>query len=199
MTELKKKRIKSVLKYSWPFYIVLGLIIAILFSVIFSIAHPTPAYKVLTLFVSGEVTDADKLRNDMFDKFQDKELKSFSCISSRPTDKGYDAKLTIPGYNSADVLIIPTSKLEKIHVSDFALDLSDELISSFYQGYELYKQEETNYGIKINKETVKEYMNLPSEDCYMFLNGNSQNLGDYSSKPVKEHDMALNVVKDWGM
>ena len=54
--------------------------------------------------------------------------------------------------------------------------------------------------MKIDKNKVEQYMTLPNEDCYMFLNGKSQNLGKYSIyKPVAEHDMALNVVKDWGM
>ena len=199
MTELKKQRIKSVLKYTWPLYLVMGFASVLVLNIIFHVAHPTPAYKTLTLFVSGEVTDAKKLKNDMMDKYQEKELKSFSCISSKPSDANYNQKLTIPGYASADVLIIPVSKLNNVVVSDFALDLSDELINSFYQGYELYKKDDVNYGIKVNKEIVKEYITLPEEECYLLLNGKSQNLGDYSKKPVKEHDMALNVVKDWGM
>ena len=56
-----------------------------------------------------------------------------------------------------------------------------------------------NLGIKINKEKVSDYMTLPEEDCYMVLNAKSANTGDYSIKPVSEHDMALTLVKDWGM
>ena len=56
-----------------------------------------------------------------------------------------------------------------------------------------------NYGIKLDKEKVTDYMTLPSEECYMVLNGKSENTGEYSSKGIKEHNNALNVVKDWGM
>ena len=125
--------------------------------------------------------------------------ESVSTISADPNEGHYNTKLSIPGYSSADVLIIPVSKLENLDASYFAIDLKDELITSFYSGYSFYKQAEVNYGIKINKETVEPYMSLPNEDCYMFLNGNSYNIGEYANKPVKEHDLALHLVKQWGM
>ena len=199
MNALKKKRIKATFKYTWPLYIVSAVVIALGLNFIFSVTHRTPAYKTLTIFVSGEVTDNKKLRTDMLSKFKEKEIKSFSCISSKPTDATYNSKLTVAGYNSADVLIIPASKLDSVVVSAFAIDLKDELVNSFYQGYDLYKQEGINYGVKINKEKVASYMTLPDEECYLLLNGKSANLGDYSKNPVKEHDMALYVVQDWGM
>ena len=199
MNALKKQRIKTVLKYTWPFYIVGGLIVYIALSVVFKLAHPIPAYKTLTLFVTGEVTDTKKFSQDMIDKYQDKELKSVSCIASRLTDGNYTTKLSVAGYTSADVLIIPFSKLETLNASYFAIDLKNELIETYYQDYSLYKQNDLNYGIKINKNKVAEYLALPEEDCYMLFNANSQNLGDYSKKPVKEHNTALLIVKDWGM
>ena len=199
MNALKKKRIKATFKYTWPLYIVSAVVIALGLNFIFSVTHRTPAYKTLTIFVSGEVTDNKKLRTDMLSKFKEKEIKSFSCISSKPTDATYNSKLTVAGYNSADVLIIPASKLDSVVVSAFAIDLKDELVNSFYQGYDLYKQEGINYGVKIDKEKVASYMTLPEEDCYLLLNGKSTNLGDYSKNPVKEHDMALYVVQNWGM
>ena len=199
MNALKKKHIKATFKYTWPLYIVSAVVIGLGLNFIFSVTHRTPAYKTLTIFVSGEVTDNKKLRTDMLSKFKEKEIKSFSCISSKPTDATYNSKLTVAGYNSADVLIIPASKLDSVVVSAFAIDLKDELVNSFYQGYDLYKQEGINYGVKINKEKVASYMTLPDEECYLLLNGKSVNLGDYSKNPVKEHDMALYVVQDWGM
>lgn len=199
MNALKKKRIKATFKYTWPLYIVSAVVIGLGLNFIFSVTHRTPAYKTLTIFVSGEVTDNKKLRTDMLSKFKEKEIKSFSCISSKPTDATYNSKLTVAGYNSADVLIIPASKLDSVVVSAFALDLKDELVNSFYQGYDLYKQEGINYGVRINKEKVASYMTLPDEECYLLLNGKSANLGDYSKNPVKEHNMALYVVQDWGM
>jgi len=199
MNALKKNRIKATMKYTWPFYLISGVLIVILLNVIFGIAHKLPAYKSLTIFVSGEVTDSKSLKDDLLETYQDKELKNITTISARVSDNEYNAKLTIPGYSSADVLIIPFSKVEKLDASYFAIDLKDELVTSFYNGYTFYSQKEVRYGIKINKETVKPYMSLPEEDCYMFLNGGSQNIGEYANKPNKEHDLALQLVKQWGM
>lgn len=200
MTELKKKRIKTVLKYSWPFYLVLALVVFGGMGFIYRVAHPLPAYKSLTIFVSGGLTDVQKLKEDMLDKYQDKEIKSFSCIASEPNDSHYRTKLTVAGYSRADVLILPTSKLTNTNPGTFSINLSDDLVNSFYQGYTFYLNEGVKYGIQIDKEKVKQYMTLPNEDCYMFLNGRSKNLGDYSlTKPVTEHDVALHVAKDWGM
>ena len=199
MNALKKTRIKTVMKYTWPFYLISGVLIVILLNIIFGIVHKIPAYKSLTIFVSGEVTDSKALKNDLLEAYKDKDLKNISTISAKVSDNQYNTKLTIPGYNSADILILPLSKIDSLDASYFALDLKDELITSFYSGYTLYSQKEVKYGIKINKETVKSYMTLPNEDCYMFLNGGSENLGEYSNKPNKEHDLALHLVKRWGM
>ncbi len=199
MNALKKTRIKTVMKYTWPFYLISGVLIVVLLNIIFGIVHKIPAYKSLTIFVSGEVTDSKALKNDLLEAYKDKDLKNISTISAKVSDNQYNTKLTIPGYNSADILILPLSKIENLDASYFALDLKDELITSFYSGYTFYSQKEVNYGIKINKEIVKSYMALPNEDCYMFLNGGSENLGEYSNKPNKEHDLALHLVKRWGM
>ena len=182
MNQFQKERIVNHIRYAWPAYVISGLLIAGGLSLVFSIVHKLPEYKTLTIFVSGEVTDAKALKE-----------------SANPNEGHYNTKLTIPGYSSADILIIPVSKLENLDASYFAIDLKEELITSFYSGYSFYKQDEVNYGIKINKETVKPYMSLPNEDCYMFLNGASYNIGEYANKPVKEHDLALHLVKQWGM
>ena len=199
MTDIKKARIKTNMRYSWPVYIVSAILIGLLMTFIFSLVHKLPAYKTLTIFVSGEVTDSKNLEKDLIKTYQDKELKSVTTISAKPDEGHYNTKLTVPGYSSADILIIPTSKLENLDIGYFALDLKDELITSFYSGYTLYSQKEVNYGIKLNKELVKLYMSLPNEDCYMFLNGGSQNIGEYANKPNKDHDLALQLVKQWGM
>lgn len=199
MTSLKKARIATVMKYTWPLYIIFAVIVAILLNFIFGVVHKLPAYKQLTLFISGEVTDSKKLENDLLDKFQDKEIKKVTTISAKLSDGNYNTKLTIAGYSSADILIIPISKLENLEISGVGLDLTNEVITSYYSSNTIYKQDEMGYGIKLNKEMVKEYMTLPEEDCYMVLNGGSENLGQYSRSQIKEHDMALKLVQDWGM
>ena len=199
MTSLKKARIATVMKYTWPLYIIFAVIVGILLNFIFGVVHKLPAYKQLTLFISGEVTDSKKLETDLLDKFQDKEIKRVTTISAKLSDGNYNTKLTIAGYSSADILIIPISKLENLEISGVGLDLTDEVIASYYSSNTIYIQDEMGYGIKLNKEMVKEYMTLPEEDCYMVLNGGSENLGQYSRSQIKEHDMALLLAKDWGM
>ena len=61
MNELKKSRIKTVFKYSWPFYLISAVLTVFGLYFVFSIIHKTPAYKTLTLFASGEVTEPKKL------------------------------------------------------------------------------------------------------------------------------------------
>ena len=199
MNSLQKRRIKSVLKYTWPFYLLSALVLVPSIYFIFIITHRLPAYKTLTLFVSGDVIDNKKLEKDLLERYKDNNLKEVTTISARPTESIYQTKLSVAGYNTADILIIPVSKLNDLEVYAFGLDLPDELTNSYYAGYTLYEQKDVHYGIKVDKEKTKEYFTLPSEDCYMILNGNSQNTGEYSNKQIKEHDNALRVVKDWGM
>ena len=199
MNQLKKERIHSHFRYVWPAYVISALLVAGALSFIFGAVHKLPEYKTLTIFVSGKVIDGKSLKEDLLNTYQDKELKSVSTISADPSEGHYNTKLTVAGYSSADVLILPVSELEKLDASYFAIDLKEELITTFYSGYSFYKKDEVNYGVKINKEVVNSYMSLPDEDCYMFLNGNSQNIGEYANEPVKEHDLALHLVKKWGM
>ena len=199
MTSLKKARIASVMKYTWPLYIISLVITVVFLDFIFGVVHRTPTYKTLTLFISGKVENSKKLKSDLLERFKDNDLKSVTLISAKVDDVDYYSKLSVPGYNSADILIIPVSKLETLNVSAFGLELENELITSFYQDMTLYQQDDINYGVKLDQEKVKEYLLPLEEDCYMILNGKSQNIGAYGPKQIKEHDNALNLVKDWGM
>ena len=198
MNEIKKRRMKVTMKYTWPLYLIFGVVIGLGLFLTFKVTHKTPLYKTLTLFVSGEVKDSKGLRNSLLESYKEYDLKSVSCISSNPSDVNYNSKLSIPGYNSADVLIIPVSKLDTIVVSAFGLSLDDTIVNNYYSGYSFYSQEEIRYGIKLDKEKVSNYFSLPNEDLYMILNAKSINIGEYSTKPNKDHDMALKLVKDWG-
>lgn len=199
MNALKKARIKTMMKYTWPFYIVSVIIVSVLLGFIFNVTHQLPGYKQLTIFVSGEIVDGNKFKNDLLEKYQDNELKSVTYIDSKLDNPNYNTKLTIAGYNTADILIIPVSKLETVEVASFGLEINDEMTTDYYQGYSFFLEDNTKYGVKIDKEKVKQYMNLPSEDCYMILSGKSENVGEYAKAKNKERNNALNVVKDWGM
>ena len=63
----------------------------------------------------------------------------------------------------------------------------------------MFEKEGISYGVKLDKEKVKDYMRFASEDCYMILNGKSENVGKYSYNGVESHDNALTLVKEWGM
>ena len=199
MNEIKKRRMKTTFKYTWPLYLIFGGIAGLGLFFTFKVTHKTPLYKTLTLFVSGEVKDNKVLRNDLLTTYKEYDLKSVSCISAYPSDVNYNSKLSIPGYNSADLLIIPTSKLDDLVVSAFGLEIDEALKNSYFSDKTFYLQEEKLYGVKLDKEKINNYFSLPSEDCYMVLNAKSVNIGEYSSKPVKEHDMALQLAKMWGM
>ena len=199
MNALKKTRIKTMMKYTWPFYVISVIVVGMLLSFIFSVTHQIPEYRQLTIFISGEVVDSNKLKNDLIEKYQDNELKKVTYIDSKPDNPNYNTKLTIAGYNTADILIIPISKLESIDVASFGLELNDELIANYYQGYDFFLEDSAKYGVKVDKEKVKQYISLPNEDCYMILSGKSENVGEYAKSKKKERNNALNVVKDWGM
>ena len=194
MNALQKQNIKSVFKYTWPLYIVTAVIVTILINSIFTIIHQIPAYQTLTIFVTGELSDTKALKDDLLEEFKDKGLRKVSTIDVEENDVHYNTRLTINGYNSADILILPKNKLDSLATSAFALELDAEI----YTTYEVYEQDNAKYGIKLDKEKVKKYMNLPAKDCYMVLNGKSVNIGKYAQKPNEEHDNALTLIKDWG-
>lgn len=196
MNVLQKKNFKSALKYTWPLYIVSSLVVSFLLYFIFGMTHRIPNYESLTLFVSGEVKDLKTLKNDLLDRYKDNELKSVSCIESLTTDSNYNTKLSVAGYNSADILIIPKSHLDSVVVSAFALEITEEITKDYFPNSSFYVQDGIKYGIKINEQISKTYMSLPNE-CYMVLNGKSVNIGKYSYEEIEEHNLALLLTKDW--
>ena len=199
MNAVKKRRIKTVMMYTWPFYLVLGAIAVLLLGFIFGFVHRTPNYKKLTLLVSGEVIHAKELEKDLLERYKNQQLKAFSYFNANPNENNYYTIIEVNGVNSSDILIINSSKLEDLNLSSFALELSNELITAYYQGYTLYQQDEVSYGIKLDKDKVKQYMTLPDEDCYMLLNYQSENIGQYGKSKNAEHHNALDLVKEWGM
>ena len=196
MNALQKKNFKSAFKYTWPLYIVSSLVIGFFLYFLFGVTHRIPNYKTLTLFVSGEVKDINSFKSDLLNRYKDNELKSISCIESHTTDSNYYTKLSVAGYNTADVLIIPKSELDGVTVSAFGLELTDEIIKDYFPKSSFYSQEGIKYGIKINEQISKTYMDLP-EECYMVLNGKSVNIGKYSYEEIEEHNLALLLTKDW--
>lgn len=196
MNSLQKTNYKSAFKYTWPLYVVSALVISFFLYFIFGVVHRIPNYKTLTLFVSGEVTNRNTFKSDLLDCYKDNELKSISCIESNVTDTNYNTKLSVAGYNTADVLIIPKSNLDNLNVSAFGLELTDEIVKDYFPKSSFYSQDGVRYGIKINEQMSKTYMSLP-ENCYMVLNGNSVNIGKYSYEEIEEHNLALLFARDW--
>lgn len=199
MNALKRKRIIAVIKYTWPIYIVSAVILTLLMNFIFQVTHRLPPYKSITLFISGEVTDSKKLKNDLIEKYKDKEIKSVETISAYADEAVYHSKLTVTGVSSADILIIPKTKLNDLKISTFGLELNDEILSSYFSGLATYSQEEKIYGIKLNKEIIEPYFKTSNDEHYMILNAGSANIGKYSASEIKEHDVALELVKEWGI
>lgn len=199
MTDIKKNRIKSVFKYTWWVYIVVAIIIGFGMTFLFGITHRIPAYKTITLFVTGEVADTKRLSDNLIEKYKDKELKSVTSYVTTQNDGDYYNKLSVIGYNSSDILILPVSVLDNLNVSTFGLELDDNLKTNYYAGYEYYTQNEISYGVKINRELLKDDIYLPKEDCYMIINAKSASIGEYSKDQIKERNTALTLVKDWGM
>ena len=196
MNSLQKTNYKSAFKYTWPLYVVSALVISFFLYFIFGVVHRIPNYKTLTLFVSGEVTNRNTFKSDLLDRYKDNELKSISCIESNITDTNYNTKLSVAGYNNADVLIVPKSNLDNLNVSAFGLELTDEIVKDYFPKSSFYSQDGVRYGIKINEQISKTYMSLP-EECYMVLNGSSVNIGKYSYEEIEEHNLALLFTRDW--
>ena len=194
MNALNRNEIKGVLKYTWPLYVIVALIVGLIMSFFFSLAHKIPNYQTLTIFVTGEIKNREALKNDLLEMFKDKELKQVNMLDVDENDAHYYTQLSSNGYNSADILILPKNRLDSLATSAFALELSEEIYSS----YQVYEQDGYTYGIQIDKQKVDKYMNLSTQSCYMLLNGKSENIGKYSKSGIEEHDNAIKLVKEWG-
>ena len=199
MDALRKERMKTRLKYTWPFYIAACVTACLLMTFLFGVTHRLPEYQKLTIFVSGEVTDSSKLKSDLLKDYGSNELKSVSLITVKPNSPTYDTQLSIVGYNSADLMILPYSKMGRNDLQDIALKIEGDAYYDYLKSKSYYTIGNFRYGVRVNRGILDQYMNLPNEDCYIIVNAKSQNIGRHYKMENKEHDNALRVARDWSM
>ena len=104
--------------------------------------------------------------------------------------------------DSADMIIIPESKIDYIAFKN-TLVLTDDMMSEFTsKHYDYYSVDGVNYGIKVYSKDTKEgilsgYITFEQEDSdedyYLFISNKSLHMGKYNNS---QYDGAIIVLKE---
>lgn len=193
-----KTQFKKSFSYTWYLYLLAIVLPSIIFPLSFSFMHRAQEYQTLSLFVSCD-DYSDKMSSKIKKDLSIDGLKKVEIISSDPYDNefNYYQKLTVIGYNRCDILILPEDKIERARIYTASIELNDEVKTLCGISDEsFYSYEEKPYGVEIPKTSPISSEISVAEDkkYYAFLNGNSWNIGSYSSQP-KTTNNAFELMK----
>lgn len=192
MKIVSKEKAITTLKYTWPIYVGLLAISVIGWHYAFSIKHAPKDYETLGLFLSGEVKSTDFI-DEIKEEFSDDGVKKVDSYSCPKEEAIYFQKLTVVGYTSADVLIIPESIAKNLVVSAFALELDEDVIKTFDFTPTYYVDEEQNYGILVSNSMFKDEVVFSNENNYLFINASSANIEGEHTNAFKLVNYLMNL------
>ena len=182
-----KKQFKKSFSYTWYLYLLAVVFPAILFPLSYSFMHRPKDHETLAIFLSSELK-SDKAEDLLLEKFKDNGVRKVDIIYSNPGDEyNFSKKLAVVGYNTCDLLFLPSGVVEKTGIYTAALELTSEVKSYFkVENESTYKFEEKEYGIELGENNrLSEISNLESDKkYYCFINSSSANIGQFSSKKV---------------
>lgn len=194
-----KTKFQKTFAYTWYLYLLAIVIPCICFPLAYSFMHRAQEFEKLSLFLSNTIEDSSKLEKNLLEKFKEKGVKKIDITSYDASGNVYmySQKLSVVGLNRSDVLIIPNSKIGEINLLGSMIGFNEDIknrCNSVSESY--YSYEGIDYGLKISKTSyITNYVKLSeSEDYYLFLGGNSWNVGEYSTKAMTTTN-AFELVK----
>lgn len=196
MIQINKEKIKQILMYTWPYYLISCLVFSIGFPYVFSLIHKPTNVEKLSIFVSGETEDLNLFKRDYCEKYN---LRQIEIISSTLENPYYLEKLTVAGYHTCDILLIPENILHDLILDQFALNLNEEIINLYFENCNFYEQENINYGTKLNKDYLKDYFVFNDEDYFILINASSENIGIYFDAKNELNINSFLLAKEWSL
>ncbi len=181
MRLMSKKEIKNAFAYSWPFYIIVGVISVIAWSWAFGVYHAATPFEKINIFIGTEVKDSSftyKIKEQL------ENVKSVTYSSSLPNDNTFAQKLALVGMEGSDILILDKSSTDKFvtpTINKYFLAIDEEINSAYFSNQSTsFVVEEKTYGYSIKDSWITNYIGLNSqEEYYLFINASSKNIGKY--------------------
>lgn len=200
MKKEKNKEFARAFAYEWPLYLVLPLIGGLTVSYLLRVRHLPSANEKLNLFVASSSSQSNQLADNITSFLKEKGLKETTISQANPNDSIFLTKLSVVGYQGADLFLLPYSVLKDINADDYLLRIDENLKAKYLSqtAYEYYTSEGYTYGVKLKKagqeSWLSTYIGFLEEDYYLSLNVKSQNVGSYGLYDNPSYDLALQAM-----
>ncbi len=194
-----KQVINKIGKDIW-IYIACILVVVFVYSWVFNYLTTVKTEEKITVFIGSYSSSFEK--EEEVNQLRADYLKTVEVRAYTLSDSVYDTCLSVFGYETGDILILPESNLNEETVSNYYSVISPNYQLSF-NSLGWYEVEGNIYGIKIHdKETHQSLINCldygkdeDEQNYYLLFNKNSVHLSDLSDVNSKsDMDGAIQVA-----
>lgn len=199
MVMLMKQLFSKIGKDIW-IYIACIMVIVFVYSWIFGYITMVKAEEKIIVFIGSNTAVFDK--KDKLNESRPAYLKEVEVRSYLVTDSAYDTCLSIFGYETGDILILPENNLNEETCMNYYAEISVAYQSAFVNlGW--YQLNGKVYGLKIHdKESHKSVIDCldygqgdDEQNYYLLFNKNSLHISDLSDANAKnDMDGALVIA-----
>lgn len=188
---------KKVLRYTWPIYAFSLVGVSLAWKLTYDYLERPSETETLSIFVSGTVKDLKSLKSDLLEEYSSKGVLAVDITSMSTAESLYLEKLTVAGYHTCDILLIPQRIATDIKCEFFALEIDEYLMTNYFSNRNIFSQEGHSYGLELDKSKVEQYLTLDNETYYVFINSSSKNTGNYYEPGNDENINAFYLASSW--
>ena len=190
-----KRKIKAFISFNWYWFLVIFFVVSVAFYYLFDVIK-NPSYdERINMFIAINYVDSNKMEKDLYEGFDDTQIKEISVDYSDPNDNYFNMVYQTRGLVNTDILILPVSLLKDTMYSQYFSAIDDNIIKQYTEKTVSYASyENVNYGIDVTT-FIAAYNNEINEDYYMFFNKKSNKIGALSEKE-SDNDYALKLISN---
>lgn len=197
MKKMKGSEFKRSFVYDWPLFVVLPIVASLTISYLLMIVHRPGDNEKLDIFVASSSLNGKGFCNEIQEKYSSKGLKEVTSTQSNPTDPVFAEKLSVVGYKSSDLFILPKSVLDGIDPTASLLPFTATFISAYVAkpSPSYYVSDSVSWGLLIKSAGEENWLDhdiaFLNEDYYLCLNVTSKNIGNMGLYDNPEYNLAL--------
>ena len=203
-----RKRLERHLMEMWYWYLLVPVLVIALWSFGFGLLDRIPYREQINIFVGAYEVQETEMENRVFELLKDSDIRQVTVDPCTPgAEEAFYMVLSTRGTVNTDVLILPEGTWPEAFSQGKVLMFSEEEISPYLpEGeYRYLTQDDNIYGICIYDAKTK--VSLLSDnwidfekdpegrDYYLFLNVDSENVGQLGRKSEASDDQALQLLK----
>ena len=191
---------RNIVRNLWGYLIILAVSIALGISFVTIVDKPRKE-ATITLFVGSYTTNVERVKEELMNKKPDY-LREINLHCFSPTSKNYTYAYRSIGLKGADIIVLPSSKIDNQTISDFYAVISDEYLDKYFSSNKTLEIDSKAYGVKIHEKgqpngELLSFFDEEShdEDYYVFYKRNSLHIGDITSSKYETAFMLSQVLK----